>query len=215
MDVDSASYIKTRQFLLQSNQLPPANAVRTEDFINYFEYEYAGPVGEDPFAAQIASGACPWQPEHQLVRIGLQATKADIKNRPSANIVFLLDVSGSMNEPNKLPLVKEALRIMVRQLGESDRIAMVVYAGAAGVSSRALEGTSRKQSSAHLIGFKLAGQPTEGRASNWHTISPGIILSPTVSIVSFSVPTVTLTSVSPTPKPWSNWSLGTQRAGSS
>ena len=132
IDVDTASYVKTRQFLLQSHSLPPANAVRVEEFINYFEYEYAGPHGEDPFAANLAVATCPWRNDHKLVRIALQAKKMDVSERPKANIVFLLDVSGSMDEPNKLPLVKESMRMLIQQLGENDRVAMVVYAGAAG-----------------------------------------------------------------------------------
>ena len=132
IDVDTASYVKTRQFLMQSRTLPPANAVRVEEFINYFEYEYAGPHGEDPFAANLAVATCPWRSDHKLVRIALQAKKMDVSERPKANIVFLLDVSGSMDEPNKLPLVKESMRMLIHQLGENDRVAMVVYAGAAG-----------------------------------------------------------------------------------
>ncbi len=133
IDVDTASYVKARQFLLQSRRLPPANAVRIEEFVNYFEYEYTGPKNADePFGAYLAVTDCPWQPEHKLVRIALQATKIDVQDRPKANIVFLLDVSGSMDEPNKLPLVKESMRMLVEQLGENDRVAMVVYAGAAG-----------------------------------------------------------------------------------
>ena len=132
IDVDTAAYVKTRQFLMQSRTLPPANAVRVEEFINYFEYEYAGPHGEDPFAANLAVATCPWRTDHKLVRIALQAKKMDVSERPKANIVFLLDVSGSMDEPNKLPLVKESMRMLIQQLGENDRVAMVVYAGAAG-----------------------------------------------------------------------------------
>ena len=132
IDVDTASYVKTRQFLMENRALPPANAVRTEEFINYFEYEYAGPQGDDPFAANLAVATCPWHTDHKLVRIALQAKKIDVSQRPKANIVFLLDVSGSMDEPNKLPLVKESLRMMIEQLTENDRVAMVVYAGAAG-----------------------------------------------------------------------------------
>ncbi len=132
IDVDTASYVKTRQFLMQSHSLPPANAVRVEEFINYFEYEYAGPQGDDPFAANLAVATCPWRTDHKLVRIALQAKKLDFSERPKANIVFLLDVSGSMDEPNKLPLVKESMRMLIQQLGENDRVAMVVYAGAAG-----------------------------------------------------------------------------------
>jgi Ca-activated chloride channel homolog len=132
IDVDTASYVKARQFLLQSQSLPPVNAVRVEEFVNYFEYEYAGPQGDDPFAANLAVATCPWRTDHKLVRIALQAKKMAVSERPKANIVFLLDVSGSMDEPNKLPLVKESMRMLIQQLGENDRVAMVVYAGAAG-----------------------------------------------------------------------------------
>jgi Ca-activated chloride channel family protein len=138
IDVDSASYTKSRQLLLEAGRLPPADAVRIEEFINYFDYEYSGPQGDAPFGADLAVTTCPWQPEHQLVRIALQATKLELSERPKANIVFLLDVSGSMDEPNKLPLVKESIRMLVEQLGENDKIAMAVYAGAAGC---VLEGT--------------------------------------------------------------------------
>ncbi|MEM7477255.1 MAG: von Willebrand factor type A domain-containing protein [Planctomycetota bacterium] len=140
IDVDTASYTKTRQLLLEARRLPPAGAVRLEEFINYFDYEYAGPKKEEkaPFGSHLAIADCPWNAENKLVRIALQAKKVDLKDRPKANIVFLLDVSGSMDEPNKLPLVKETIRMLVKQLGENDRVAMVVYAGAAGT---VLEGT--------------------------------------------------------------------------
>jgi Ca-activated chloride channel family protein len=132
IDVDTASYSKIRQYLMQANALPTPNSVRIEEMINYFDYDYAGPEGEHPFASHMAVGPCPWNESHRLVRIGLQAKKIDFQERPKANLVFLLDVSGSMDEPNKLPLVKQSIAMLARQLGENDRIAMVVYAGAAG-----------------------------------------------------------------------------------
>ncbi len=132
IDVDTASYSKLRQYLMQANALPQPNSVRIEEMINYFDYGYAGPEGEHPFASHMAVGTCPWNEKHQLVRIALQAKKIDVNDRPKANLVFLLDVSGSMDEPNKLPLVKQSIAMLARQLGENDRIAMVVYAGAAG-----------------------------------------------------------------------------------
>jgi len=161
IDVDTASYVKTRQFLMQSHSLPPANAVRVEEFINYFEYEYAGPHGEDPFAANLAVATCPWRTDHKLVRIALQAKKMDVSERPKANIVFLLDVSGSMDEPNKLPLVKESMRMLIQQLGENDRVAMVVYAGAAGC---VLESTTGDKQDVILGGLDRlnAGGSTNG-----------------------------------------------------
>ncbi len=132
IDVDTAAYTKARQYLLEHRQLPPPAAVRIEEFINYFDYEYAGPKDDKPFAASLAVTACPWQPKHQLVRIALQAKQVETASRPKANLVFLLDVSGSMDEPNKLPLVKETMRLLTYQLTENDKVAMVVYAGAAG-----------------------------------------------------------------------------------
>jgi secreted protein with Ig-like and vWFA domain len=132
IDVDTASYSKIRQTIMEGNRLPSPNMVRIEEMVNYFEYGYAGPQDERPFAAHMSVDRCPWNTEHQLVRVGLQAKKIDKDKRVKANIVFLLDVSGSMNEPNKLPLVKKSLSMMVNQLNENDRVAIVVYAGAAG-----------------------------------------------------------------------------------
>lgn len=163
IDVDTASYVKTRQFLLESRRLPPANAVRIEEFINYFDYEYAGPNGDAPFAADLGLSECPWQPEHKLVRIALQATKMDVSERPQANIVFLLDVSGSMNEPNKLPLVKESMRMLIQQLGENDRVAMVVYAGAAGCVLESTRGDQQQQILAALDRLQAGGSTNGGQ----------------------------------------------------
>lgn len=132
IDVDTASYSKIRQTLMEGNRLPSPSMVRIEEMVNYFEYEYAGPQEGRPFASHLIVDRCPWNAEHQLVRVGLQAKKIDTQSRGKANIVFLLDVSGSMNEPNKLPLVKKSLAMMVNQLTENDRVAIVVYAGAAG-----------------------------------------------------------------------------------
>ncbi len=132
IDVDTASYSKIRQTLIEGNRLPSPSMVRIEEMVNYFQYEYAGPQDGRPFASHMIVDRCPWNPEHQLVRVGLQAKKIDTEARVKANIVFLLDVSGSMNEPNKLPLVKKSLAMMVNQLTENDRVAIVVYAGAAG-----------------------------------------------------------------------------------
>src|SRR5262245_46838259 len=132
IDVDTASYSKARQYLLEHHTLPPPDAIRIEELVNYFEYEYAGPTDEHPFAVHVESAECPWQPKHRLVRFGIQGKKLD-RERPLSNLVFLIDVSGSMNQPNRLPLVQRALGMLVRQLGESDRVAIVVYAGAAGL----------------------------------------------------------------------------------
>jgi Ca-activated chloride channel family protein len=132
IDVDTASYSKARAYLLEHHALPPPDAVRIEELVNYFEYSYAGPTGEHPFAVHIETAECPWQPAHRIVRFGIQGKRID-RERPVSNLVFLIDVSGSMNAPNKLPLVQRGLSMLVRQLGENDRVAIVVYAGAAGL----------------------------------------------------------------------------------
>jgi Ca-activated chloride channel family protein len=142
IDVDTASYSKTRAYLLEHHSLPPPDAVRIEELVNYFAYDYAGPTDEHPFAVHIESAECPWQPKHRLVRFGIQGKRID-QERPVSNLVFLIDVSGSMNQPNKLPLVKRSLGLLVRQLGENDKVAMVVYAGAAGLVLPPTSGTDQ------------------------------------------------------------------------
>jgi len=132
IDVDTASYSNVRRFL-QSGQLPPPGAVRIEEIVNYFRYDYAPPSDSAPFAARTEIAACPWNTDHRLVRIGLKGKEIRKENRPAGNFVFLLDVSGSMDQPNKLPLVIEGMKMLVEQLGENDRVAIVVYAGASGL----------------------------------------------------------------------------------
>ena len=161
IDVDTASYSKIRQTLMEGNRLPSPSMVRIEEMVNYFEYEYASPQDERPFAAHINIDRCPWNTEHQLVRIGLQAKKLDSQKRVKANIVFLLDVSGSMNEPNKLPLVKKALSMLVNQLTENDRVAIVVYAGAAGCVLPSITG-AEKQTILSSLDHLNAGGSTNG-----------------------------------------------------
>ena len=133
IDVDRASYSNMRRFILQDGQLPPRDAVRIEELVNYFPYDYAEPDGDDPLAIHTEVAPAPWKPQHQLVRIGLQARRINVENLPPSNFVFLLDVSGSMMPENKLPLVKSAMRLLVNQLRAKDRVAMVVYAGSAGL----------------------------------------------------------------------------------
>lgn len=132
IDVDAASYSNVRRFL-QNGQLPPAGAVRTEELINYFKYDYPQPSGENPFSINTEIADCPWNNKHKLVMIGLQGKKIPVDNLPPGNLVFLIDVSGSMNEPNKLPLVQSSLKLLVDQLRQQDKVAMVVYAGNAGL----------------------------------------------------------------------------------
>lgn len=132
VDVDGASYSNARRFLTQG-YLPAEGAVRIEEFINYFTYNYPQPTGEDPFSIYTEMGECPWNPENKLVHIGLQGKNVPKEDMGNSNLVFLLDVSGSMDAPYKLPLLKSSFGMLVDQLGEKDRIAIVVYAGAAGV----------------------------------------------------------------------------------
>lgn len=132
IDVDTASYSNVRR-LLRSGQLPPNGAVRIEELVNYFEYEYAEPSGTQPISMTCELAACPWKQEHQLMRIGLRARSLETTDRKKVNLVFLLDVSGSMQDANKLPLVQSALRLLIRQLKSEDQIAIAVYAGSSGV----------------------------------------------------------------------------------
>jgi Ca-activated chloride channel family protein len=161
IDVDTASYSKVRSFLLEQHRLPPPDAVRIEELINYFDYAYEPPTGEHPFSVQLEAAQCPWQPKHQLVRIGLQG-KA-LAQRPASNLVFLIDVSGSMQSYNKLPLVQQSLSMLTRQLGENDRVSIVVYAGAAGL---VLPPTSGENQPAILSAIEnlQAGGSTNGGA---------------------------------------------------
>ena len=137
-DVDTASYANVRRFLSQ-NQLPPRDAVRIEELLNYFTYDYAPPTGPHPFAAHIEVAGCPWAPEHRLVRVGLKGRELKADKRPPSNFVFLIDVSGSMSPTTRLPLIKQSLRQLVKRMTENDRVAMVVYASSSGT---VLESTS-------------------------------------------------------------------------
>lgn len=132
IDVDAASYSNIRRFLNQG-QLPPAGAVRIEEMVNYFTYQYPQPVKNEPFSINTEISDAPWNKDHKLVLIGLQGKKIPTENLPASNLVFLIDVSGSMQDPLKLPLVKASMKMLVDQLREEDKISMVVYAGAAGL----------------------------------------------------------------------------------
>jgi Ca-activated chloride channel homolog len=133
IDVDRASYANIRRFI-NSNQKPPSGAVRIEEMVNYFDYNYPQPQANSghPLSIITEIGACPWQKDHILLHVGLQGKKIDLEKAPKNNLVFLIDVSGSMGSPNKLPLVKDALKILVNNLRQEDRVSLVVYAGAAG-----------------------------------------------------------------------------------
>jgi Ca-activated chloride channel homolog len=133
IDVDTASYANVRRFLMQQGQLPPPAAVRIEEMINYFRYDYPQPDADAPFSMTTEVATCPWNTGNRLVRIGLKGKEIPRDKRPVSNLVFLLDVSGSMQPANKLPLVREAMKMLVNELGENDRVAIVVYAGATGL----------------------------------------------------------------------------------
>jgi Ca-activated chloride channel family protein len=160
IDVDTASYSNVRRYLT-SGSLPPADAVRIEELLNYFQFDDPAPAAGEPFAVTTELGACPWRQGNALLRIGLKATPIEYVRAGVGNFVFLVDVSGSMDEPNKLPLVKAALRMLVRQLRGSDRVAIVVYAGTAGL---VLDSTSNQREILDAIDRLEAGGSTAGGA---------------------------------------------------
>ena len=162
IDVDTASYANTRRYL-NGGQLPPADAVRIEEMINYFSYDYEGPKDETPFAVHVDAASAPWNSEHRLVRIGLQGEKVGLDERPAANLVFLIDVSGSMSNQNKLPLVQRSLNLLVDQMGGQDRIAVVVYAGASGLVLPSTT-ANNKETILHAISNLKSGGSTNGGA---------------------------------------------------
>lgn len=132
IDVDGAAYSNIRRFI-NNSQLPPAGAIRIEEMVNYFKYEYPQPEKDDPFSINTEISEAPWNKDHKLVLIGLQGKKIPTENLPPSNLVFLIDVSGSMYGPERLPLVKSSMKMLVDQLRQQDKISMVVYAGAAGL----------------------------------------------------------------------------------
>jgi Ca-activated chloride channel family protein len=161
IDVDTASYANIRQFI-QSGTLPPPDAVRIEELLNYFDYDYAPPTDEVPFASHVEVAQCPWKPEHRLVRIGIKGREVERKARPLSNLVFLIDVSGSMNEPNKLPLLLEGMRMLTRELGENDRVAIVVYASSEGLALESTRGDQQDKILAALDQLSAGGSTAGG-----------------------------------------------------
>lgn len=144
IDVDRASYSNIRRFINQG-QRPPVDAVRIEEMINYFNYDYPEPRNDHPFAVYTEVAECPWDDSHYLMHIGLKGKSIDKESLPASNLVFLLDVSGSMNSPNKLPLLKSAFRLLVNELRAEDRVSIVVYAGAAGVVLEPTPGNNKEE----------------------------------------------------------------------
>ena len=161
IDVDTASYSNSRRFL-RSGQLPPKDAVRIEEFINYFDYDYPAPTGTDPFSINCELSACPWNDEHELLLVGLQGKKIDITQLPPSNLVFLADVSGSMDSHLKLPLLKSALRMLVDNLRPEDRVALVVYAGAAGLVLDSTSGEDKQTILAAIENLNAGGSTAGG-----------------------------------------------------
>jgi Ca-activated chloride channel homolog len=144
IDVDTASYSNIRRFI-NDGSLPPKDAVRVEEMLNYFNYDYAPPTDGKPFAVHIDVAGCPWEASHRLVRIGLKGREIAANKRGPSNLVFLLDVSGSMTPPERLPLVKQAMRLLVEKLTENDRVAIVVYAGASGLALPSTTGDQKEK----------------------------------------------------------------------
>ena len=162
IDVDRASYSNVRRFI-NGGQRPPIDAVRIEEMINYFSFDYPDPDGDHPFSVTTEVSTAPWNPIHQLVRIGIQGERVDTENLPPSNLVFLIDVSGSMQSPDKLPLLKASFRMLVNELQPKDRVAIVVYAGAAGLVLPSTSG-NEKDTILDAIEALEAGGSTAGGA---------------------------------------------------
>ena len=163
VDVDRASYSNVRRIITVDNRRPPVDAVRVEEMLNYFPYDYPAPRGRHPFAVTADVAVAPWAPSHRIVRIGLQARTIDLEDAPPSNLVFLIDVSGSMQPADKLPLLKQAFFMLAEQLREQDRVAIVVYAGSSGLVLPSTSGAD-KQAILRAINQLEAGGSTAGGA---------------------------------------------------
>ena len=161
IDVDTAAYSNVRRFL-NEGQLPPKDAVRIEEFINYFPYQNPPPQWEHPIALRAEVAECPWNSKHQLVRIGLQGKRIAPEEMPPRNLVFLIDTSGSMAPPNRLPLLLTALRLLVQQLNTRDRVAIVTYAGSAGLALPSTPGNQQETILAALDRLHASGSTNGG-----------------------------------------------------
>ncbi len=156
IDVDTASYSNVRRFL-NMGQCPPPEAVRLEELVNYFPYDYAQPVDGKPFAVHVEMTSAPWNASHRVARIALKGKEIAQSERPAANLVFLVDVSGSMDQPNKLPLVKQSLKFVVERLSEKDTVSMVTYAGESGVALPVTNGAEKQRILAAIDGLGAGG----------------------------------------------------------
>jgi Ca-activated chloride channel family protein len=161
VDVDRAAYSNVRRFL-RDGQRPPRDAVRIEEMVNYFTYDYPDPSGAQPFSVTTEVAGCPWNERHRLLLVGLQGRRMKTADLPPNNLVFLIDVSGSMFEPNKLPLVKQGLELLVNQLRPQDRVAIVVYAGNAGLVLPSTPGSNKGAILSAIQGLEAGGSTAGG-----------------------------------------------------
>ncbi|MDD4149625.1 MAG: von Willebrand factor type A domain-containing protein [Bacteroidales bacterium] len=161
IDVDRASYANVRRFI-NNSQMPYADAVRVEEMINYFDYDYENPKGEHPFSTHLELGNCPWNDKSKLLMIGIQGEEIEAENIPACNLVFLIDVSGSMNSDNKLGLLKKSFRLLVDKLRPEDKVSIVVYAGAAGCVLPSTSGKDKAKILASLDKLSAGGSTAGG-----------------------------------------------------
>lgn len=162
IDVDAASYSNMRRYLNQG-ELPPADAIRTEELVNYFTYNYPQPTGNDPVKITTEVGDCPWEPAHRLVRIGLKAREIPSDHLPASNLVFLIDVSGSMYGATRLDLVISSLKLLVDNLREKDRVAIVTYSGSAGLALPSTQGNDKQKIKEALENLTAGGSTAGGQ----------------------------------------------------
>ncbi len=162
IDVDNASYSNIRRYI-NNGVLPPADAVRIEEMINYFTYNYPEAENEHPFNINSELGRCPWNKDHKLLHIGLKGKKIETDELPPSNLVFLLDVSGSMQAPNKLPLVKKAFRLLVNELRPNDKVSIVVYAGSSGLALEPTNGNEKNKIMLAIENLSAGGSTAGGQ----------------------------------------------------
>lgn len=164
VDVDTASYANIRRMINQGQSIPK-DSVRIEEMVNYFDYQYAQPTGNHPFAVHVDSSASPWDANNRIVRIGLQGKEIVREERPATNLVFLLDVSGSMNSPDKLPLLKQSMKYLLEELNENDTVSIVVYAGASGLALPAtnMDDTGRQKVLDKMQSLSAGGSTAGGQ----------------------------------------------------
>ena len=161
IDVDTASYSNVRRFI-NSGKLPGQDTVRTEEMVNYFNYDYKEPIGEHPFSVTTEVSTCPWAPEHKLVMIGLQGKNIPMEEMQPSNLIFLIDVSGSMSDANKLPLLKTAFKMLVKQLRPQDKVSIVVYAGKAGLVLEPTFGSEKDKITKGIEDLQAGGSTAGG-----------------------------------------------------